>query len=68
MVFKKSCSWGIVMGFSWAGTGCEIRSGHGTFLGNFGMDPSWVIWKDVWLEGLYGTWLRDLEGWLVGFF
>ena len=32
------------------------------------MDPSWVIWKDVWLEILDRPWLGDMEGCLVGNF
>ena len=31
------------------------------------MDPSSVIWKDVWSEILNETWLDDLEGLLVGY-
>ena len=30
------------------------------------MDPSWVIWKDFWLEILNGPGLGDLEGILGG--
>ena len=30
------------------------------------MDPSWVIWKDFWLEISNGPWMGDLEGFLVG--
>ena len=26
-----------------------------------------MIWKDVWSEILNGTWLDDLEGFLVGY-
>ena len=29
--------------------------GHGGFLRKFGMDLSWVIWKDAWLAGFDGT-------------
>ena len=32
------------------------------------MEPSWVIWKDVWLESFDGPWLGNLEGWLNGIF
>ena len=60
--FCKRCSWGIVMEFSGAGNGCELGSGHGGFLGKFGMDPIWVIRKDVWLEFIDATRLGDLEG------
>ena len=30
------------------------------------MDPSWVIWKDFWLEILNGPRMGDFEGVLVG--
>ena len=29
------------------------------------MDPIWVIWKGIWLEIIDGTWMGDLEGYLV---
>ena len=54
--------------FSWLETSCELRLGHGGFLGKFEVDPSWVMWKDFWLEILDGPRLRYLEGWLVGIF
>ena len=39
-----------------------------SFPGKFLMDPDWVIWKDFWLEISDGTWLVDLEEFLVGNF
>ena len=30
------------------------------------MYPGWVIWKEVWLEMMYGPWIRELELFWVG--
>ena len=32
------------------------------------MDPSWVMWKDFWLESFNVTQLGNLEGFLVELF
>ena len=58
------CKWhaaGVLWcNFSWGVIGCEMRLRHGVFLGEIGTDPSWVMWKDVWLEIFDGTWLGHL--------
>ena len=64
----KACSWGIMVEFLLGGTGCELGSGYGGFLGNFLMNPIWVMWKGVWVEGLDGPRSGDIEGCLVGNF
>ena len=56
------------MDLFWAVIGCELGSGHTVFLGEFGMGPIWVMWKDVWLEISDGTWLGNLEGWFDGIY
>ena len=47
VIFK----WRVVGVFWWGFAsviiGCELGSKHGCFLGNFGMDPSWVMWNFV---------------------
>ena len=68
-VFCRRCVAGVLWwNFAWVGTGYELGSGHGGFLEKIGIDPSWVIWKNVWLKSIDGPWLGDLEGWLVRYF
>ena len=47
LILKRCVAGLLCWNFAWALIGCELESKHGCFLGNFGMDPSWVMWNDV---------------------